>query len=269
MGVGWICHGSLLVISDVDNLVNGDRKSICFAIGCYPAHFPTVLCIGEAFIKNPNGGSVAFIGNTCIGWGGNTSDPDHYTVLQDRLFYRNLFDDGFERLGENFSDLKNDAFSPIDPYNLNKYCFTQLHLLSDPALLVWTADPQSLTVTHNNTVNVGEYSTFPVQVECGGAPVAYATVCLWKDGDVYEVEQTDASGTATFGFTPASTGTMLVTVTCQNYLPYEGQAVVQTNAPAIPTVTEWGMVVLTLVLLCTGCIILIRSRMLVPNRARQ
>jgi len=61
-------------------------------------------------------------------------------------------------------------------------------------------------------------------VSCGSSPVEGATVCLWKAGDVYEVETTNPAGEASFGFVPESGGTMFVTVVCHNCLPYEGQA---------------------------------------------
>jgi hypothetical protein len=226
MGAGWTCHSEVLAIADVNALINGDRLSIVFAIGCWPADFPATTSIGEAFMRNANGGAVAFMGNTRYGWGGALPNQDKYSNKQDRLFYRNLFDDGIARLGENFSDLKNDVFEPGDPYNLQEYSFTQLHLLGDPGLTVWTEEPQALTVTHGAALYAGNYTTFPVEVSAGGSPVNQTTVCLWKDGDVYESEQTDSSGTATFGFTPADPGDMLVTVTGYNYLPYEGTAAV-------------------------------------------
>ena len=224
MGAGWTCHGDLLYISDINALANGDRQSILFATGCYPANFPAYTCIGEAFVQNRNGGGVAFMGNTRYGWGGTLPDTDHYSMRQDRYFFRALFDQGLYRLGECFSYLKNGAFEGFDPYNLNMYCFTQLTLLGEPELPIWTEDPQSLTVMHDHTLVAGEYTTFPVQVYSGGDPVGQASVCLWKAGDVYEIETTNADGLATFSFTPQTIGTMHVTATCHNYLPYEGQA---------------------------------------------
>ena len=253
MGTGWISHGELMYVSDVNGLSNGDRLSILFAVGCNPCDITTFTSIGEAFLQHPTGGGIAFMGNSRTGWGGPPEDPDHYSVRQDRFFYRNLLDDGFERLGANFSDLKNDEFSPDDPYNLHQYCFTQLHLLGDPELAVWSDEPQSLTVTHDATLPVGEYTTFPVEVYSGGNPVDGATVCLSKGFDVYEVEETVA-GTATFGFTPDTVGTMSVTVTGHNYLPYEGNAVIQGDG-TIPTVSEWGMIGMILLTLCVGTVV--------------
>jgi hypothetical protein len=228
MGTGWICHGELIYNSDVQNLHNGDRLSIVFAVGCYPALFPFYACIGETFLLHDAGGAVAFLGNTSIGWGGGPEDPDWYTVRQDRFLYRNLFDDGFERLGASFSDLKNDEFSFEDPYNLHQFCFTQLHLLSEPELAMWSQEPGTLTVMHDETLPAGEATSFAVEVLDEGVPLDGATVCLWKGEEIYEVGET-VNGVATFEVEPPSTGTMLVTASEHDYLPYEGQAEVVGN----------------------------------------
>ncbi len=227
MGTGWICHAELMYNADVDALTNADRLSIIFAVGCHPCDFPAApACIAEKFQRaNPTGGAVAFMGNTFTGWGGSIEDQDHYNLRQDRLFYRNLFELGIHHLGENFTRLKNDAFAPGDPYNLCEYTFTEMHLIGDPGLTIWTEDPGVLVVSHDGTVPVGQPATFPVQVSDGRAPVDGATVCLWKDGDVYEIEET-SGGTATFNFTPASEGTLFVTARKHNYLPNEGSALV-------------------------------------------
>jgi hypothetical protein len=239
MGAGWISHGDLITISEAAILDNGDRQSIVFAVGCLPCDFPTTMCIGEQFIRNDDGGAIAYFGNTRTGWGGDTSDPDWYSVRQDRYFYRNLFDDGFEAIGDNFSDLKNDEYEDYDPYNLHQYCFTQLHLFGDPRMPVWTEEPETLAVSHKDTVPAGIPTAMVVEVDCDGAPVDGATVCLCKEDDVYEIEETSL-GAATFVVTAASPGTLFVTVTKHNYLPYEGQAIVVEDLTAVskPDVDE-------------------------------
>lgn len=226
LGTGWISHGELFTVGDADALRNGDRQSLVFAIGCYPADFTYHKSVGEALVRNSKGGAVAFMGNTCIGWGGPTSDPDWYSVRQDRYFYRNLFDDGFERLGANFMDLKNDEYDNNDPYNLHKYCFTQMTLLGDPELVVWTDEPGTLQVFHNQAVRAGESAVIAVSVTDGGSAIEGARVCLWKDGDVYEVAHTDTLGEVSFNITPSSAGEIEVTVTKHNYLPTESKAYV-------------------------------------------
>lgn len=227
MGAGYTTHGDIFYIPDVNALTNGDRLSILFAVGCYPARFPVYTSIGEAFIRHPSGGAVAFMGNTCVGWGGPASNPDLYTVRQDRYLYRALFDEGFETLGACFTDLKNDEFDNNDPMNLHKYCFTQLTLLGDPEVPVWTEDPRHLQVTHGDTLDVGIKVPYTVSVKEGSAPLADVAVCLWKQGDLFEVGSTNAQGEAFFHITPASIGTLCVTAHRHNYLPYEGSAQVK------------------------------------------
>jgi hypothetical protein len=92
---------------------------------------------------------------------------------------------------------------------------------------VWTDTPTSISVVHNSTLPTGA-SPFDVTVTAGG-PLEGATVCLWKDTEVYMVDQTNASGVASFTPDPSTTGTMYVTVTKHNYIPYEGAATVETG----------------------------------------
>jgi hypothetical protein len=52
-----------------------------------------------------------------------------------------------------------------------------------------------------------------------------ALVCLWKEGEVYQTQST-TGGLATFGIAPATPGTLAVTVTKHNYLPYTADVTV-------------------------------------------
>jgi hypothetical protein len=222
MGTGYICHGELMYTNEVQNLTNGDRQSIVIAVGCYPADFSYYTSIGEGFVRNPNGGAIVFMGNTSIGWGGSGSEPDKYSLGQDKLFYRNLFDLGVERMGDNFTLAKNDEYDPYDPLNLHEFSFLQFHLLGDPGLLLWSGEPEEMEVTAEGTLIAGVTSPYEVQVTSGGSPVDGATVCLWKGDEVYEVGVT-SGGTVTLDVTPSTPGTMFVTVICQNHLPFEGE----------------------------------------------
>jgi len=231
MGTGWTCHSELIYTADMEALTNGDRLSVFFAVGCFPANFSTLKCIGEAAVRYSGGAGIAFMGNTSYGWGGDAADPDYYSVRQDRYFYRNLFDLGIYNLGENFTRLKNDEYDPVDPYNLHQYAFTQLHLLGDPGLTIWTDDPQALAVNHPAGVTAGEATAFDVEVSSGGSPLDGATVCLHKDGEIHDVKET-VGGEAGFSFTAATEGTLHVTVCSHNYIPYEGVTTVGASAAA-------------------------------------
>ena len=221
LGVGYTNHGTSLSNSDVSNLYNGDRQSIFYSIGCWPAAYDYYTCIAEEFVQNAAGGGIAFVGNSRYGWYQPYSD-DGVSLRFDRYFFRSLLQQGNYKLGEAFSDHKNDAYQYDDYY---RYIFTELTLLGDPELPIWTDDPTPMTVDHDDTITEDVETEFVVEVQDNGNPVLLATVCLWKDDEIYEVRVTDGYGKASFTITPETTGIMDVTVTAvnRNLLPYEGQ----------------------------------------------
>jgi len=217
MGAGYVNHNDMMGHSEMYGLVNGDRQSIFYSIGCWACDYAGYICVGEAFVVNAQGGGVAIVGNSRYGWYQPFHD-DYVSLRYDRYFFRSLFNQGHTTLGECFSDHKNDAYQ--DNMYM-QYIFAELTLLGDPELQIWTQDPQLLTVSHAETLDAGQSATFPVQVSSGGGAVDGATVCLWKADDVYAIEQTNAAGVATFDVTPADTGELLVTASKHNYVPCE------------------------------------------------
>ncbi|MEW6481636.1 MAG: C25 family cysteine peptidase [bacterium] len=77
-------------ISTVDNLTNKDKPFIFYTLGCLPGSFERSDCIGEHFVTNPEGGAVAFIGNSRYGWyrRGNTKA---YSGEYDMELFRQYF----------------------------------------------------------------------------------------------------------------------------------------------------------------------------------
>jgi hypothetical protein len=105
-------------------------------------------------------------------------------------------------------------------------------LLGDPELPIFTAVPLPMTVVHGNSLPLAT-SSFYVTVNYVGGPIPDALVCLYKDGDVYMTDSTNASGQASFTVSPSSIGTMYVTVTKHNFIPYEGSATVEDTTPPV------------------------------------
>jgi hypothetical protein len=217
---GYVNHGWSIVKADVDAFHNGDRQGIFYSIGCWPCAYDYPDCIAEHWVRNPNGGGVAFVGNSRYGYY-NAYLDNTLSLLYDRYFFRSLFDQGHLVLGECFSDHKNDG--PKTSYTY-KYIFTELTLLGDPELPIWTEDPRSLEVTHPSTLPTGP-SPFTVHVEDPArGEVGYAYVCLWKGEEIYMTGYTDVYGDITFNPSPTTTGTMYVTVKRYDYLPRESEA---------------------------------------------
>ena len=231
MGTGYVNHDWLIYNSDMDSLTNGNKQSILYSMGCDPAAYDVSNSIAEHFVRNSNGGGVAFIGNSRYGWY-DYGSFDTYSMGFDVHFFKSLFANNFYHLGTAFSHHKNDGYqdSPDDDYY--KYIFTELTLLGDPELPVWTENPSSLVVSHPLSLPLGS-STFTVHVQTSyGTNVPYAYVCLWKGSEVYQRKHTSSNGYATFTVSPATEGSMTITVTCHNYLPSETSAQVTSgNVP--------------------------------------
>lgn len=227
LGVGEINHRYRLLRSDMDNLANGTRQSIFYVTGCDPCAFDHDDCIGEHFVRNENGGGVAFIGNSRFGFYSGYDD-DYYSARYDRYFFRSLFEQNHYRLGECFSDHKNDAYES-DPYY--EYLFQGLTLLGDPELPIWTENPKNFdSVICPDSIPVGD-QVVTVQVWDDDSPVRNARVCLMKEAEVYTVGTTGPDGSVDLAIAPMSSGRMSVTVTKRNYLPFEGDCTVSGEYP--------------------------------------
>jgi hypothetical protein len=234
------CHGAVngvslgdegLPASDVLSLTNGPAYGIMYATSCMVGAYEQ-SCIGEAWVKSPAGGGF-FVGNSRYGWGVPGSPglgpSDHY----DQSFFESIFMTGLKNLGKVHSYAKHEyvAESRYDSYY--RYVMYGLNLFGDPETPVWTDQPAELVVGFPAAVPMGQ-PELPVTVTSGGSPAVGTRVCLYKPGDVYLVGDTDALGAMTFFIEPADTGTIYVTVTGGNYLPYLGTSDVESADTGIP-----------------------------------
>jgi len=230
MGVGSVNHGDYLSKTEVSNFNNGDHQSILYTTGCWPAAFDYTACIAESWVRDDNGGCVAFVGNSRYG----VYNPGNLNSLSnkfDRYFFRSIFEQGHYILGEAFSDHKNDVGVSSDHY---KFIFDELNLLGDPELPLWMDNPISLDVTHSSEIPIGGGLVTVHVEEVGGGAVQGAKICLWKGDEIYETTYTNSIGDAALFVTPISVGSIYLTVTNYHYnLPFES-TVTAVSAPGQP-----------------------------------
>jgi hypothetical protein len=221
MGVGSFNHGWDLFVTDIGDLTNDGELSVVVSTGCHPNEMDYDDCIAEYWvIRNTNRAGVAFTGSTRNGYyyAGN---PVSLTGVLDKQWWRGLFEQNTYILGETLIFSKHNFGHGT---NQNKHCEWTFNLLGDPAMPMWTADPQDITiVTYDDPIGGGE-QIYIVHVEDGSGNLEDATVCLWKAGEVYGVNDTNSVGNASFVISPTTEGTMYVTVTKRNYRPYMGSA---------------------------------------------
>jgi hypothetical protein len=232
---------SYLSCSDISGLSNDPRfTGIMYSLSCFSGYYPSNDCIAEYFARDANGGG-AYIGNSRYGWY-NPGNPNTLSGRYERWFFQALTGSGNrDPLGEAHAVGRDYGVASAKSNQYYRYCHYELNLFGDAETPIWKAQPASLQVTHDSEFPIGGPS-FAVGVTSGGSPVASARVCLWKGTEVYEVGYTNAAGQVTLYPSPATTGTMYVTVTKNNYLPYEGTTAVVANNSLSGTVALEYMV---------------------------
>lgn len=225
VGVGLLRRGTM------DSLVNGDRIGYLYSIGCWPAAFD-YDCIAEHFINNPDGGGMAFIGNSRYGWGSPGNPGYGFSDMFDIEFFNQIFNNNAARVGAGLAATK-AVYAPRSLVeNVYRWHQYQLNILGEPEMFIWTDSLRSLSVHRPDSVPIGT-SAFMVTVESGSVPVRGALVCLMKNDEVYQRTHTDVAGQAVFSISPSTPGHVEVTVTAQNFMPYEDSAAVFVTGPFV------------------------------------
>ncbi|MGQ9811482.1 MAG: C25 family cysteine peptidase, partial [bacterium] len=210
MGVG----DGYIYYTDADTLSNGNQLLVLNSIGCWPAAIDRD-CIAEHFINDPNGGAVAFIGNSRYGWGSPGNPGLGYSDKFQHEFARAVFKDSLLHIGEAFASSK-IVFVPLaqdeNVYRWNEY---QLNLLGDPEMALWTDEPRILSLNLPDAVISG--GILRVQVSDSEGAVASASVTVTNGDDYYEAGLTDLSGSVVFEINTSSHDSLLVTATSFNY----------------------------------------------------
>jgi len=213
-------------ISECRAFYNGERRGFFSSTGCWPGAYDYNDCWGEEWIKNSNGGGIAFVGNSRYGWY-MPGNPLKYSGLYNRKYFKMIWEPSYnhyfagEALGESKSTTPPDS-------GTKQYTFEELNLQGDPALPLWTDVPGTMTCSFDATLDPG-LQCYMVNVQSGGSDLEGARVCLWKGDQVYESAVTNSTGSAGLIINPLDAGTMNVTVTAQNQIPYFGSASVQSG----------------------------------------
>ncbi len=204
-------------------LSNSNYPNVIYAVSCDVADFDITsktgnnngsMNLGEAYTKLPQTGGVAFLGNTRCG----------YVTFSTYML-------------ENFGDLINGsdanshlgAAEALSKYNsYDTYLAYSHNLVGCPETEMWTAIPQSLSVTTSPSDLTPFYNYSVVVTVNTIVPNGNnVTICLYKNGDIFMTYSATSDGvhsiTNTFtNVDPSSAGTLNVTVTSHNYIPYQG-----------------------------------------------
>lgn len=200
--------------NNVNNLTNVGMLPFIFSVACVNGEYHTGTCFAEAWLRathnNQPSGAVGFTGSTINQpWNSPMCAQD---AMIDLLVGTNPAQQNYTYGGVFF----NGMIKMLDTYN-DVEVFRTWILFGDPTLLLRTAQPAVLNVTHNEVLPVGVQSvTFSSAVE-------NAKISVTKGPEIIGVGRIqNGSYTLNFNETYVPTDTLHVLATATNYLPYEG-----------------------------------------------
>jgi hypothetical protein len=214
---------------DMDALHNKNAYGILFSIGCWPAAYD-FDCIAEHYLTNPQGGGVAFVGNSRYGWGSPGNPGLGYSDRFNETFFHDLFNKNIYHLGELVAQTKAHYVPLARQANVYRWCMYQLNLLGDPEMPIWTDTPRELTAIFPAEIPA-DSSRVSISVLDAGSPLPDVTVCLMNSLDVYQVGKTDLNGQVHFTVNSRYPNeNITLTATAQNFLPLVHEIRLSTTA---------------------------------------
>jgi Peptidase family C25/Propeptide_C25/Peptidase family C25, C terminal ig-like domain/Secretion system C-terminal sorting domain len=211
--------------TDIANLNNAHILPFVWSVACVNGDFNGKTCFAEAWLRSTdtNGDAIGAVA-TLMSTINQSWDPP--MEAQDEMVDV-LVESYSSNIRRTFGGLSYaGTFQMNDTYQ--DYAMTDTWtIFGDPALMVRTDNPQSMTVSHASSIPIGIGS---LQVNCNvnGAFVTLSTDTILGTAIV-------SGGIATINFTPfTNVDTFTVAVTEYNYIPYLGDVnVIPASGPYI------------------------------------
>ena len=231
----WICycgHGSgtswsgpYFEISDVDALTNGYKTPFIMDVSCDNGGFQNSSdCFAESWMK---GGTVGDAHGAVGMYSSSTSTSwDPPAIMAGGVCFSvcgnesGTIPGGDYKMGEMSYNGMLYLVSEIGTGDEADEVMQQYVLFGDCSTFMRSDELIEPVVTHAPSAPVAPYP-YEVNVADAKGPIADATVCLYKPGDVHAVAMTNASGVAVLNISPTMVGDMILTVIGQNLTPYE------------------------------------------------
>ena len=234
---GW--WGPSFYISDLNALLNNQKLGVMAILTCGTGNFGGE-CLGEEWLVaglNPDSlkGGPAYYG---------VSDGGTHTKWNNPImvgYFWGIFGENNYHFASAAVRGKMQQYMTFPRYRGNgsyvEQYFHTYNMLGDPGLELRTAIPKYILVAHADTVSLGLNHYEVTVTDSNNIPVSGAYVTLIKKNDfveeLFSVEKTDEAGNAILYFDAPTTGTMALTVSGQNLIPFLGNVEIVTSEIAI------------------------------------
>jgi len=229
MGTG----NGYISLNEASSLTNAPYFFVLYSIGCW-AGAVDYDCMGERFADNPNGGTIAFVGNSRYGWGSPGNPGWGYSETFDSDFYGAILSEGLTQFGAALNWPKILRVPYAQDENVYRWHEYQVNLFGDPEMACHTAEILPLAVDAPATIPLGA-TQFTVTVTDPGGPVAGARVCV-KGPELYAAGATDTGGQIVFAADLQNAQSLTITATAANH-PGVQREVIAAGSDAFLTVT--------------------------------
>ncbi len=229
--INYVGHGSNTAWSTtgfsntgVNALTNADKLPFIISVACVNGNFASTTCFGEAWLRathngSPTGAVGAYMSSINQDWVPPMHAQDESTDL---LIAEVVTTFGGLCFNGSMKMIDLSGSSGIEMYET-------WHIFGDPSLQLWTDNPATMTVNHDDVFLIG---LTEVSVEVSGVENALCAVTY--NNEILGRGYTDATGTATIAFEgelPVGASVTL-TVTAFNFLPYTtGITVITPDGP--------------------------------------
>ncbi|MFO7862716.1 MAG: C25 family cysteine peptidase [Salinivirgaceae bacterium] len=175
---------------------------VIYTHGCICGAFDDSDCIAEHMLQIDRF-AVAFVGNSRYGWfnEGQTEGPSQHLH---REFVNALYADKIPQLAEAHLMSKLQTAGWVEApeqheYGAIRWVFYDCNALGEPALPIWTNEPQSIDVEIAQAVTFGQ-NQMSVIASQNGDPTSNITVAVLQNNQLLGSAITDAEGLANVSF---------------------------------------------------------------------
>jgi len=222
----------------INNANNGYKTPFVTFITCGTGGY-SGTSITEDFIRagtaqNPKG-AVAAIGTATSG------THTAFNNIVDMGIYEGVFAQSIETAGGVLAHGKLSLLNtyPSNPNNSVSIFSHWNNLMGDPALHLFTDTPQNLVVNHPENIQYGTNVINVLVTDSQNNPVDSAWVTLLKDNDeIFTSIWTNSQGLATFNIDYTISGEIIITITSQNFFPYQNNIVINQSPNQIMLDTD-------------------------------
>ncbi|MDX2416378.1 MAG: C25 family cysteine peptidase, partial [Xanthomonadales bacterium] len=201
-----------LDIAMAQTLTNGYHSMIGYADSCLTSQFDGEDAVSEHLVYNPNGGAVAYVGNSRFSWIGV---GDNFQ----RAFFKRM--DTTRHLGLINDSRCDEVTTASGNVNCNKWHIFTLNLIGDPEMPVWVGTPKTMKVEFKKQLDKRQAFKVTVtrRILFFDVPLVGAVVQI-KQGSFTQQVSTNAAGVASLDISSTKIGEMDVTVTKVGYRPF-------------------------------------------------